>query len=134
MNTLTKINENILKVMTNDGVSNVIKPLTKEIQLFDCFVSGTYNIKKRIVKKVKANDKLTLKKEPDYPFDEHAIMVLNDKNEKIGNLQYRFSGIVTNLIDAGKVVSAKVNSISLAEIDDEDEIIVIKIDVSLVDF
>ena len=58
-----KKNDVIIKSSANNNLSDVIKPLVKEIHLFDTFIAGTSYIEKELLERLKVDDKLTLQRE-----------------------------------------------------------------------
>ncbi len=128
---LQVINSNVLSEMNKNGVSSVIKPLTKEIQLFDCFVSEIYDTDKSVIAKIKIGDEIATKKDEKNLFDEYAVALFNVEDEKIGYIPELYSSIVNKLISAGKVIKAKIEDIDTDIVED---ITIVKIDVYLVDF
>ena len=128
---LQVINSNVLSEVNKNGVSSVIKPLTKEIQLFDCFVSEIYDTDKSVIAKIKIGDEITTKKDEKNLFDEYAVALFNVEGEKIGYIPELYSSIVNKLISAGKVIKAKIEDIDTDIVED---ITIVKIDVYLVDF
>lgn len=93
------------------GISEIIKPLRKEIHLFDTYVAGTTYLKdKTILEKIKENDRLCLQRE-DNKFDENAILVLTEKKEKLGYIPEKDNIVFSRLMDAGKLLIAKIGHI-----------------------
>ena len=93
------------------GISEIIKPLRKEIHLFDTYVAGTTYLKdKTILEKIKENDRLCLLRE-DNKFDENAILVLTEKKEKLGYIPEKDNIVFSRLMDAGKLLIAKIGHI-----------------------
>ncbi len=93
------------------GLSEIIRPLRKEIHLFDTYVAGTTYLKdKTILEKIKENDRLSLQRE-DNKFDENAILVLTEKKEKLGYIPEKDNIVFSRLMDAGKLLIAKIGHI-----------------------
>ena len=128
---LQTINSNVLSEINKNGVSSVIKPLTKETQLFDCFISETYDTNMSIISKLKIGDEINAKKDENNLFDEYAVALFSAQGKKIGYIPELYSSIVNKLISAGKVIKAKIVDI---DPDIEDDIPIIKVNVYLVDF
>ena len=128
---LATINGNVLSEINKNGVSSIIKPLTKEIQIFDCFVSETYDTKKSVISKLKKGDEISAKKDENNLFDDFAVALFNANGDKIGYIPELSSSIVTKFINAGKLIKAKIVDIDRAI---EDNTPIIKIDVLLVDY
>ena len=69
-------------VATIEGheLGDIIKPLIKEIHLFDSYVAGTTHLEdKSVLEQILVGDELTLQRE-DNPFDKKAILVLTSQN------------------------------------------------------
>lgn len=107
-----KRNEMIIKNSSGNKLSDVIKPLVKEIHLFDTFIAGTNYTDKEMLKGLKENDKLILQREIN-KYDEKAIMILTEGKEKIGYIPEEDNAIFSRLMDAGKLLTAKIYSINL---------------------
>ena len=110
-NELTETYSNQIALMDQKQLSDIIKPLSKEIHLFDSFVSGTLNIKdKSVFKKLKTGDKLILQRE-DSRFDANTINIFTKDKIKIGYVPEKDNVVFARLMDAGKLLIAKVNDI-----------------------
>lgn len=94
-----------------EGMETLIKPLVNEIHLFDSFVAGTsYLEDKSVLDEVKEGDELILFRE-DNKFDDHAILIHTKDNRKLGYVPEADNTVFARLMDAGKKLIAKVNSI-----------------------
>ena len=107
-----KKNDVIIKSSANNNLSDVIKPLVKEIHLFDTFIAGTSYIEKELLERLKVDDKLTLQLENN-KYDAKAILVLNGGKQKIGYIPEEDNIIFSRLMDAGKLLTAKIESINI---------------------
>ena len=103
-----------LTVLTqNGGLDNVLKPLIKEIKLFDSYIAGTSYLKdKSVFDEIELNDKLVLKRE-DNKFDDKAIMIFTESGKKLGYVPEKDNVIFSRLMDAGKLLIGKVDDIQL---------------------
>ena len=111
-NNLVITPQNAVALSEQFKTEELIKPLQKEIFLFDTFVAGTAYIEdKTIIEGLKNGDTLTLKREPKNRFDENAIRVENDKGQKIGYVPEKDNFVFARLMDAGKMLAAKVTDI-----------------------
>ena len=111
------------------GLSEMIKPLKREIHLFDTYIAGTTYLKDQtVLEKIKENDRLTLLRE-DNKFDENAILVLNDQKEKLGYIPEKDNIVFSRLMDAGKLLIAKIKRVEKKGIFTQ-----IRIGIYLVDF
>ena len=120
-----------LTVLTqNGGLDNVLKPLIKEIKLFDSYIAGTSYLKdKSVFDEIELNDKLVLKRE-DNKFDDKAIMIFTESGKKLGYVPEKDNVIFSRLMDAGKLLIARITSIKKRS----ESYTQIGIDIFLVDF
>ena len=89
-NELSIHKEGLVSLVESHDLADIIKPLTKEIHLFDSFVAGTTHLQDAsVLEEIKVGDKLTLRRE-DNKFDSNAILILNEDMKKLGYLQYEF--------------------------------------------
>ena len=103
--------DDMVALVSGKGVANAVKPLLQEIHLFDSFVAGTMSLKDpSVLDALTEGDKLSLRREVN-KFDENAIALLSPSGEKIGYVPEMDNVIFARLMDAGKVLSAKIISI-----------------------
>lgn len=127
---LTKIEtDELVSIIDSHGVTDLIKPLIKEIYLFDTFVSGSSDLNDvSFVRTLISGQQLILRRE-ESKFDRNAIAVLTQDNHKIGYIPRKDNSIFSRLLDAGKLLTAKIKEINL-----KGDFSIIKIDIYLVDF
>ncbi len=90
------------------GLGEVFQPLIREIHLFDTWVAGTARLEdESVLSAVRIDDKLTLRRE-DSKFDEHAILLLTGDNRKLGYIPEKDNLVFARLMDAGKLLTARV--------------------------
>ena len=108
-----------LKNGTNDLITgldqteldSLLKPLIQEIHLFDSFVAGTTHLADpSVLDDLKEGSGLILKRE-DNKFDDNAIKITDEQGRKIGYVPEKDNIVFARLMDAGKVLGAKVNNI-----------------------
>lgn len=129
-NELTEVKQNMLSTITSNPLGELIKPLQNEILLFDSYIAGTTHIKDETVfDDLKEGDKLILQREPDNRFDENAILVLNEKGQKLGYIPEKDNIVFARLMDAGKYLIARVG-----DMDTKGSFRKISINIYLVDF
>lgn len=103
---------NVVALTENTDLSSVLKPLTKEIHLFDTFVAGTSHLSdKSVLDEVKPGDSLTLLRENN-KFDEKAVLIKTKDGKKLGYIPEKDNIIFSRLMDAGKMLSAKIMEVS----------------------
>ena len=130
-NSIIPVNPEIItKAQNPQGLGDLIKPLTREIYLFESFVAGTTHLKDPdVLQKAKVGDTLTLRRESDNPFDNRAILILNGDGEKYGYIPEKDNVVFSRLMDAGKLLVAKIKNIQ-----PKGSILMISIGIYLVDF
>ena len=103
--------EMILEAVEMNGIENVIMPLTNEIFLSFTDIAGTrYCNNQDVFKGLEKNDPLLLEREADNKYDSNAIKVLTADGEKLGYIPKKDNSIFTRLMDAGKILHARVYS------------------------
>ena len=112
-NELTKAQSGVVALVDSREIGDVLKPLIKEIHLFDSYIAGTTHLKDpEVLDTVKAGDMLNLKRE-DNKFDDKAILVLNEAGQKLGYVPEKDNVVFARLMDAGKLLKAKVTDVEL---------------------
>jgi len=109
---LTISNQQLVQTIEEFGITDVIRPLVKEIHLFDTFVAGTSFVERAPLEQAAAGDKLILRREQDNRFDDKAILVLNENQQKLGYIPAKDNLIFARLMDAGKLLTAKIKRIN----------------------
>ena len=114
MNELTEANKNELVIATeNNQIGDLIKPLIREIHLFDSYIAGTTHLSdKSILNEIKVGDKLSLQRE-DNKFDSNAILVISSDSRKVGYIPEKDNIVFARLMDAGKMLSAQISSMDI---------------------
>lgn len=88
----------------------MIKPLIREIHLFDSYIAGTTRLEDAsVLENLPEGAKLNLRRE-DNKFDSNAILILNEQGKKLGYVPEKDNIIFARLMDAGKMLSAKVKN------------------------
>ena len=107
---LTIINGGVTALTAEKGLADMIKPLQREIHLFDTYIAGTTYLKdKDVLESAAPGDRLILRRE-DNKFDEKAILVLNEKMQKLGYVPEKDNIVFSRLMDAGKLLTARIVS------------------------
>ena len=93
------------------GLGEVIKPLSREIHLFDTYIAGTTHLKDpSVLDEIKVGDRLLLQRE-DNRFDDNAILVLNEAKKKLGYVPEKDNVVFARLMDAGKLLCGNIKRI-----------------------
>ena len=96
----------ILEAVEMNGIENVVMPLMNEIFLSFTDIAGTrYVDNQDVFKRLEKNDPLLLEREADNEFK-----VLTTNGEKLGYIPKKDNRIFTRLMDAGKILHARVYS------------------------
>lgn len=111
-NELTEHQQNLVSLVQGHELGDIIKPLIKEIHLFDSYIAGTTHLDdKSVLEKIKVGDMLSLQRE-DNKFDSNAILILNEEGKKLGYVPEKDNIIFARLMDAGKLLKAKISGIT----------------------
>ena len=101
----------LIATINETPLSEIIKPLVSEIHLFDTFVSGTTHLEDpAALEEVGVGDKLSLRREQN-KFDSKAILMLAPSGKKLGYIPEKDNVVFSRLMDAGKLLIAKVTDI-----------------------
>jgi len=110
-NELTPKQESAVAVIDSKELGDIIKPLIREIHLFDSFVAGTTHLSdKTVLDGIKEGDVLKLQRE-DNKFDDNAILILVEDGRKLGYVPEKDNIVFARLMDAGKLLKAKISKI-----------------------
>lgn len=114
MNEIVKASpDEIVPIVEKEGLDKIIKPLVQEIHLFDSYIAGTTHLDdKSVLDAMKIGDKLSLYRE-DNKFDKNAILIMNADKKKLGYVPEKDNLIFARLMDAGKLLCARITKIEL---------------------
>ena len=92
------------------GDLSLPKPFERDIFLFDTHVAGTSYVKniKDLELSLNVDDRLNFFREPGNPHDANAIVVKNEGGAKIGYVPKADNVIFSRLMDAGKLLFARI--------------------------
>lgn len=129
-NQLTISNGELVTLTNGGDISTVIKPLVKEIHLFDSYVAGTSHLKdKSVYDEIQEGCRLTMRRENN-KFDDNAIMLIAPSGKNIGYVPEADNIIFARLLDAGKMLVAYVRDFQKVS----ENFMKINIGIYLVDF
>lgn len=101
----------LVETLDHQGLGEMIKPLIREIHLFDSFVAGTTHLKdKTVLDEIAVGDKLSLMRENN-KFDDNAILIITESRKKLGYVPEKDNIVFARLMDAGKHLAAKITKI-----------------------
>ncbi|MBP1588439.1 MAG: HIRAN domain-containing protein [Clostridia bacterium] len=101
----------LIEAIRDKGVGEMLKPLIREIHLFDSYVAGTTHLEDAsVLEELKPDDRLTLLREAN-KFDENAILLFTESKKKLGYVPEKDNVVFARLMDAGKMLAAKVRKI-----------------------
>ncbi len=107
----TQQSASLIAALDGHGIGDMLKPLVREIHLFDSYVAGTAHLKDpAVLDTLRPGDKLTLLREEN-KFDDNAILLITENKLKIGYVPEKDNIIFARLMDAGKLLAAKINDI-----------------------
>ncbi len=110
-NELTERKQAFVSVVDRQELGDLIKPLIKEIYLFDSYIAGTTHLNdKSVLDVIKVGNMLSLQRE-DNKFDSNAILILYEDGRKLGYVPEKDNIIFARLMDAGKLLKAKITRI-----------------------
>lgn len=110
-NELSIKKDGLISLSENNNLGNMIKPLMREIHLFDSFIAGTTHLSDpSVLQEITVGDKLSLMRE-DNKFDHNAILVLTNEKRKLGYIPEKDNTIFSRLMDAGKLLVAQITKI-----------------------
>ena len=104
--------ESAVAAIESHELGDIIKPLIREIHLFDSYIAGTTHLEdSTVLDAIKVGDVLTLQRE-DNKFDSNAILILNEDKKKLGYVPEKDNIVFARLMDAGKLLKARITQIS----------------------
>lgn len=108
---MNNMKDMILEAVEMNGIENVVMPLMNEIFLSFTDIAGTrYVDNQDVFKRLEKNDPLLLEREANNEYDSNAIKVLTMDGKKLGYIPKRDNDIFCRLMDAGKILHARVYS------------------------
>lgn len=109
---LAKINPAVLALMHGSfGKNGALQPFARETMLMECQIAGLCHHQVKVVEpKLMPGDMLPLRREPDNPNDPLAIMILTEAGEHLGYVPRAKNETLARLMDAGKLLFAKLES------------------------
>ena len=98
----------------SSAIGDLLKPLVREIHLFDTYAAGTSWLKDAsVLTRIRPGDALRLEREANNRFDSNAILMLTESGEKIGYVPERDNLVFARLMDAGKLLRGRITEITV---------------------
>ena len=129
-NELTQVRTaSAVAVLGRQSLGDLLKPMIREIHLYDTYVAGVTHLKDpSVLEEIRAGDPLTLRRE-DNRYDRHAILVLTAAGKKLGYVPEKDNLVFARLMDAGKLLKAAITDVR----PQDDYFTLIRIGIDLVD-
>ena len=105
--------DGVVSLLHNQNGNLVLpKPFERDIFLFDTHIAGTTHVEgiEDLEPYLNIDDKLEFYREPDNPYDKKAIVIKNTNGIKIGYVPKADNLIFARLMDAGKLLFARIAS------------------------
>lgn len=101
----------LLGLMHNSSGLTMPKPYEKDIFLFDSYVAGTSHIEgiTELEPYLSIGDRLDFFRETDNQYDKEAIVIKTKSGVKVGYVPRKDNVIFARLMDAGKLLFAKIS-------------------------
>jgi len=116
MNELVRIDEtNIVSILNSaKGGLELGKPFSRQIFLISASIAGSYYVDDiyKLLDEMKVGAKLRFVREPDNQYDELAILVKDQNDNKLGYVPRKKNPILARLMDAGKLIYGTVKTIN----------------------
>jgi len=109
---IIKIDQKYLEYAKNSlDNKGLPKPFVQEVELLKCHVAGTTFLDlDEIESKLTKNQLLVLQREPKNKIDNKAILILSEDGQKLGYVPKERNEVLSNLMDAGKLLFGRLNN------------------------
>ena len=132
MNELIRIDEtNIVSILNSEKHGlDIGKPFSRQIYLITASIAGSYYVDNigDLLDQLEIGAKLRFVREPDNQYDELAILVKDNNNNKLGYVPRKKNPILARLMDAGKLIYGTVKTVN-----DDDNYINIEMEIFMDD-
>jgi hypothetical protein len=116
MNELIHIDEtNIVSILNlNKNVLDAGKPFSKQIYLISATIAGSYYVDNiyELLDEIKIGTRVRFFREPENKYDELAIVVKDQNNQKLGYVPRAKNPILARLMDAGKFIYGTIKTLN----------------------
>ena len=113
MGSLIKKEDNQLVTILHQNSNEISKPFEKEVYLLTSYIAGTRYIPgiEEIADELEIDEELKLYRDIKNEYDPKAIMVKTKNGTKLGFIPRHNNAVISRLMDAGKIIYAKVKNI-----------------------
>ena len=116
MNEIIHVNETNIVALLNSkkGILDLGKPFSRKIYLVSASVAGSFYVDGiyELIEKIKVDTKLRFVREPENEYDELAILVKDQNDNKLGYVPREKNPILARLMDAGKLIYGTVKTVN----------------------
>lgn len=90
------------------GGMTIPKPFAQNILLLHTYITGMFFIDgiTTLLEPIENKAQLTLVREPENKYDSKAIVIKDNKGNKLGYVPRKDNAVIANLMDAGKLIYA----------------------------
>ena len=108
---IVKIDPKYLEfVRTSLDEEGLPKPFVREVELLNCNIAGTTFLDlDEIEPELRKHQLLMLKREPKNKNDDKAILILTEDGQKLGYVPKEKNEVLSNLMDAGKLLFGRLD-------------------------
>ena len=108
---IIKIDSKYLEIVKNSlDKKGLPKPFVQEVELLSCHIAGTTFLDLDYIEpKLIKSQLLILKREPKNKNDDKAILILTEEGVKLGYVPKEKNEVLSNLMDAGKLLFGRLN-------------------------
>ncbi len=93
------------------GKDGALQPFAREIMLIECHIAGTSHRDLQAVEPALAPGAfLVLRREPENPYDELAIMIFDEAGHHLGYVPRAKNEALARLMDAGKLLFGRLDA------------------------
>jgi hypothetical protein len=102
-----------MALLLTKEINELPRPYERDIYLFSTYIAGISHIEniEEKVNNFSETEVFSFYREPNNPYDKMAILVMNEKQEKIGYLPKVDNPVFARLMDAGKTLFGILKSI-----------------------
>ena len=101
----------IAEKLAAGGTELLLRPLAKDIFLFDTWIAGAGRLSGQDLEALREGEELTLLR-GESRFDELEILVRTAEGKKLGTIPEKDGPVFARLMDAGKLLVAKVRGVT----------------------